>query len=67
MSLSLGLLSFVATSPEESMGTTVGLLGNFNGDTSDDFMYRNGTFLDADASDRMIHDFGQSCKLDNRI
>ena len=63
VSLSLGLLSFVASIPQEFRGTTLGLLGDFNGDASDDFMYRNGTFLDADASDSMIHAFGQSCKL----
>ena len=61
VSLSRGLLSFVATSPEEFRVTTEGLLGNFNEDPSDDFIFRDGTTLEFDASDRMIHEFGQSC------
>ena len=63
ISLSFGLLSFVASLPQEFQGITTGLLGNFNGDIEDDYMYPNGTTLDPDASDRMIHDFGQSCKF----
>ena len=62
VSVSFGLLSFVASTPAELEGTASGLLGNFNGDVSDDLMYPNGTVLDIDAIDIMIHDFGQSCK-----
>ena len=61
VSESFGLLSFVSSIPEEFQGMPVGLLGNFNGDSSDDLIYPNGTQLDIDSSDRMIHDFGQSC------
>ena len=57
-----GLLNIVAALPQDFMGLTQGLLGNFNGNATDDFIYRNGTLLDNDASDRMIHDFGQTCK-----
>ena len=63
VSLSLGLLSFVSSFPEQFQQMTVGLLGNFNGDSSDDLVYPNNTVLIANATDRMIHDFGQSCKL----
>ena len=44
------------------MGFTTGLLGNYNGDVSDEFTFRNGTVLDDLASDREIHQFSQSCK-----
>ena len=57
-----GLLNVVAVLPQNFMGLTQGLLGNFNGNNTDDFIYPNGTQLDNDASDRMIHDFGLSCK-----
>jgi hypothetical protein len=58
-----GLLNVVAVLPQEFMGRTQGLLGNFNGNATDDFIYPNGTMLNNDASDRMIHDFGLTCKL----
>ena len=63
VSVSQGILSFVATVPEEFRGNTTGLLGNFNGDATDDLAYPNGTVLGADPSDSMIHNFGQSCEL----
>ena len=56
-----GLLNVVASLPPEFMGQTQGLLGNFNGNATDDFIYPNGTVLNNDASDRMIHDFGLTC------
>lgn len=43
--------------------TTSGLLGTFNGDPSDNFMYPDGTILAPDASDPMIHEWGQTCML----
>ncbi len=63
VSVSFGLLSFVATIPEEFQGNASGLLGNFNGDTSDDLTYPNETILNINSPDRLIHDFGQSCKI----
>ena len=65
MSVSLGLLSFVATVPQEFEGNASGLLGNFNGDDSDDLRYPNGTEIDVNSPHRLIHDFGQSCKGNN--
>ena len=56
-----GLLNVVATLPQDFMGLSQGLLGNFNGNDTDDFIYPNGTTLDNDASDRMIHSFGLTC------
>ena len=57
-----GLLNVVAVLPQDFMECTLGLLGNFNGNAADDFIYPNGTMLDDDASDEMIHNFGQTCK-----
>ena len=56
-----GLLNVVAVLPQDFMGLSQGLLGNFNGNDTDDFIYLNGTTLDNDASDRMIHSFGLTC------
>ena len=62
--LSVGILSFVAALPLELHKMTSGLLGNFNEDSSDDFIYPDGSILDGgEASDEDIHDFGQSCKF----
>ena len=46
-------------------GFLSGLFGNFNGNISDDFVFRNGTILNDSASDAEIHVFCQSCKCDN--
>lgn len=61
--ISSGILSFVLTVPEEMNGTTEGLVGNFNGNITDDFIYPNGTVLSDGATDREIHTFGQACEL----
>ncbi len=63
VSVSFGLLSFVATSPAEFEGQSRGLLGNFNQNAVDDLTYPNGTVLSINASDSEIHDFGQTCKF----
>ena len=65
--VSTGILSFVLTVPADLNGATQGLLGNFNGNLTDDFMYPNGTLLSDGASDRDIHDFGQSCEYMLRL
>ena len=57
-----GIPNYVVTLPRRYRNQTSGLLGNFNGDDTDDFVFRNGTRLRNDASDREIHQFGQSCK-----
>ncbi len=57
-----GMLSFALEIPDEFQNITRGLVGNYNGIEADDLMYRNGTILPQNASDRMIHDMGQSCK-----
>ncbi len=59
---SFEMLSFVLSMPEEFQNVTRGLMGNYNGDPTDDIVFRNGDMLSGNVSDRMIHDFGQSCK-----
>ena len=58
-----GIPNIVTTLPQQLRGSTRGLLGNFNNDSMDDFIFRDGvTVLANNVSDRMIHEFGQSCK-----
>ncbi len=63
VTLSTGILNFMAALPHEFMGITRGLLGNFNQNDTDDLVYPNGSTLSTEAGDRMIHLFGQTCKL----
>lgn len=47
-------------------GQVVGLMGNFDGNSTNDFILPNGTTLDADdvKSERQIYNnFGQLCKF----
>ena len=57
-----GLLVHTLEVPSSFEGTTSGLLGNYNNDDSDEFVFRNGTMISNSSSDRDIHQFGQSCK-----
>ena len=62
ISLVAGIPNYVLTIPERYRNQSRGLLGNFNGNDTDDFVFRNGTLLRNNASDFEIHQFGQSCK-----
>ncbi|KAK6180960.1 hypothetical protein SNE40_008919 [Patella caerulea] len=54
------LLEFSITVPDDYRTETAGLMGNFNGDDSDDFALPNGTVLPSNLTERQIyHDFGQ--------
>lgn len=62
-SISSGLPNFVLNMPSSFRAGTAGLLGNFNGNQTDDLMFPNKTVLTGSSvTDRMIHAFGQSCK-----
>lgn len=63
ISIQVGVLSFVVLLPDEFRNRTSGLLGNFDGDTTNDYIYRNGTVLPFSTSDRVLHTFGQSCNV----
>lgn len=50
--------------PETFKNETKGLLGNYNGVDSDDFILPNGTVLPSNMTDKQkFEDFGSHCKL----
>ena len=57
-----GLLVYTLEAPLSFEGTTSGLMGNYNNDDLDEFVFRNGTMISNSSSDREIHKFGQSCE-----
>ena len=57
-----GLLDFVINLDSSLNGETRGLLGNFNGDGTDDFIKPNGITVPSDANDQTLHEYGQSCE-----
>eukprot|EP00731_Ephydatia_muelleri_P005385 Em0002g1561a len=63
-SISSGLPNFVLNMPSSFRAGTAGLLGNFNGNQTDDLMFPNKTVLTGSSvTDRMIHAFGQSWQV----
>ena len=62
VSIRFGLLSFVVMLPEEFRNQTRGLMGNFDGNTTNEFVFRDGVMIPDNSSDRQIHNFGQSCE-----
>ena len=56
------MLVYILEIPSSFKGTTSGLLGNYNDDDSDEFVFHNRTMISNSSSDREIHQFGQSCK-----
>ena len=63
ISLRAGALSSLLKIPPEFMGTVTGLLGNFDGDDTNDLIYRNGTTASNDIRDSKKHEVGQTCEL----
>ena len=57
----VGYLTYALNLDNSQSLTTAGLLGIRNGNNSDDFTYPNGNSIPSDASDQMIHEWGQSC------
>ena len=59
-----GSLGFTVVVPPSWKGLTTGLMGNFNGNKSDEFLPRNKTMpLSDEISDRNLHwMFAQTCK-----
>ncbi|XP_069119594.1 uncharacterized protein [Argopecten irradians] len=58
--VSAGMLSISPSIPEGLRGSLTGLLGNFNGDPSDDFIFPNGTVLRGNLTEQEIFDYGQT-------
>ena len=57
-----GLLAVVFAAPSKLRGETRGLLGAWDGNKENELVFRNGSLLQGNATDRQIHEFGQSCK-----
>ena len=57
-----GLPNFVLRLPKSFQEATQGLLGNFDGDITNDFVYPDGNVIADDSSDRQKHIWGESCK-----
>ena len=57
------LLTFEIQSPSSFNGMFKGLVGNADGDPTNDFVHRNGALTSSNASDSQIHQFGLSCKF----
>ncbi|KAL3861926.1 hypothetical protein ACJMK2_007937, partial [Sinanodonta woodiana] len=60
ISLREGMLALGLSMPKTFAGMTKGLLGNFNEDPNDDFMYPNGTHLVGNVSERDLFNYGQN-------
>ena len=66
VSIAATIPNFVVRLPQNFSDSTSGLLGNFNGNPDDDFMYPNGIdVLRSDATDREIHGYAQQCQFGN--
>ncbi|XP_059145582.1 mucin-like protein [Physella acuta] len=53
------LLEFSLTLDKKYQKMTTGLLGNFNGDKTDDFICPNGTQLSDDSSEKQLYEYGK--------
>lgn len=64
VTLGVGLLQMSLGMPNVFKNKTIGLLGNFNGNSFDDLKTRNGTVIPKHANDSEIfHSFGQTCEF----
>lgn len=57
-----GLLAVVVAAPSRLRGETRGLLGVWDGNKDNDLVFRNGSMLQGNVTDRQIHECGQSCE-----
>ena len=53
---------YTLEAPSSFEETTTGLMGNYNNDDSDEFVFHNETMISNSSSNREIHQFGQSCE-----
>lgn len=58
----LELLQLSVKAPSDMMNKTEGLLGNFNGDKTDELIYPNGTMIPSNSTEQEIFSLGQQCK-----
>jgi len=57
-----GMLSLSALLSHDYRTITHGLLGNFDGDPSNDYILPDGTVLSGNISEQEVFDYGQACK-----
>ena len=56
------LITYTLELSEDMLNDTVGLVGKFNGDVSDDFTVPDGSTININSTDETIfHQFGQKC------
>ncbi|XP_051888087.1 sushi domain-containing protein 2 [Pristis pectinata] len=60
------ILSITILLPETFMNQTEGLLGVMNDNVDDDFSFRNGSALPADASQETVYELGASWAIENK-
>ncbi|KAK3597086.1 hypothetical protein CHS0354_022093 [Potamilus streckersoni] len=63
VSVGVRMLSVSVVLPTEFKGRTRGLLGNFDGNPDNDFMFDNGTILSSNISERQIFNYGQTWEV----
>lgn len=54
---------FQCAVPVDYTSNTKGLQGILNSNPDDDYVFRNGTMLPANATERVVFQFGQDCKF----
>ncbi|KAK3579903.1 hypothetical protein CHS0354_031421 [Potamilus streckersoni] len=59
------MLTLAVTLPQIFKNKTKGLLGNYDGDPNNDFIYPNGTVLDGNATERTLFHYGISWTIDD--
>ncbi|XP_052777286.1 uncharacterized protein LOC128214704 isoform X2 [Mya arenaria] len=63
ISVNIGMLSLRTIIPDTFSGITKGLLGNYDGDPTNDFQMPNGTFLNANMTEREVFDYGKHWEI----
>ncbi len=59
-----GMLNFIVLAANTLQGSISGLMGNFNGDSNDDFTARSGAIIPPDSSERDIYNlFGETWRV----
>ncbi|XP_052777913.1 mucin-like protein [Mya arenaria] len=59
------MLSLSTIVPDTFNGLTKGLLGNYDGDSSNDFQMPNGTILSANITERKVFEYGKQWEINN--
>ena len=63
VAVSSSILHLAVEVSDDFINSTEGLLGNLNGDPSDDFLLPDGSILSSDSSERELFEYGKQCEL----